>query len=44
MESHENPMDKRSIHCPDNNDAFKTEKAFAEEIARMLYVVERNSL
>lgn len=36
--------DKRSIHCPDNNEAFKTEKAFAEEIARMLYVVERNSL
>ena len=36
--------DKRSIHCPDNNEAFTTEKAFAEEIARMLYVVERNSL
>lgn len=34
--------DRRVIHCPDTNKAFKAEEAFAKDIARALYSVDTN--
>lgn len=34
--------DARCVHCPDNNEAFRCEESFAIEIARALYILERN--
>ena len=32
--------DRRVIHCTDSNEAFKAEKAFVEDIARALYIID----
>ena len=32
--------DRRVIHCPDSNEAFKAEEAFVKDIARALYIVD----
>lgn len=34
--------DRRVIHCPDTNKAFKAEEAFAKDIARALYSMDTN--
>ena len=32
--------DRRVIHCPDSNEAFKAEEAFVKDIARALYIAD----
>ena len=36
--------DRRVIHCPDSNDAYKAEKAFAKDIARALYIIDKDGV